>query len=132
MKKGEVVFRPNYAFPNGITSDKLLIVLNDPTPNEPYLFLLTTSKQKRREKTPGCHSSSGYYVIPKNIDFFTEPATWILFNTVTECTFEDEAKELKAGNFKTMCCLKDTTMRAIINCIKQSGWLTFYQTSLLK
>jgi len=131
MKKGEVAYCPRYQFANGTVSDKLLINLNNPLDQDPYLVLLTTSKQKFRKNNPGCHSAQGYYLISKDVDFFNED-TWVLFHTLREFTLKDELKESWSNNLKIMQPLKDTTLRAIINCLKQSNYITKYQMLLLK
>ena len=133
MKKGEVICSPKYQFPDGGVSDKYLINLNDPAPGEPYLVVLVTSKEKPyRIKIPGCHSTRGYYVIPKSVDFFYADFTWVLFHTLREVTLKDELTESFKGNFITKALLKETTLRAIINCFKNSRYITKYHESLLK
>ena len=131
MKEGEIVYSKKYTFPDGSISDKFIINLNDPQPNEPYLILLVTSKQYFRETKPGCHSSVGYYVIPEKVDYFDRDITWVLFNTLKEFTLEEELRESWNYNFVTKAHLKPATLRAIINCLKQSDWITKYQASLL-
>lgn len=132
MRKGEVIYCPSYKFDDGGEDDKLIINLNDPAPGEPYLLLLTTSQPGTKRTLPGCHSGKGYYIIPKNIDFFVKDYTWILFYTLREFTLKEELKESWDGNFITKSFLKDVTLRAIINCLKASNYINKMQASLLK
>ena len=106
--------------------------MNEPLAGEPYLVLLTTSKQKFRKNISGCHFTEGYYAISKGVDFFDKPMTWVLFNTLQEYTIKEELEESWNGNFITKAILKDTTLRAIINCLKKSNYITKYQASLLR
>lgn len=132
MRRGEVVYCPQYKFSDGSEDDKLLINLNDPAPGEPYLIILTTSQPYTRVKKEGCHSNLGYYVILKGKDFFDKEMTWILFSTIKEYTFKEELRESFKGNFETKGFLKNETVNAIINCLKCSNYITIYQASLLK
>ena len=133
MKKGEVICSPRYEFPDGNIADKYLISLNDPAPDEPYLILLTTSQERTyRVKIPGCHSKQGYYVIPKGADFFYADFTWVPFETLREVTLKDELREGWKGNFITKAVLKPNTLQAIINCLKQSNYITKHLATLLK
>lgn len=130
MRRGEVVYCPRYTFTDGSQDDKLILNLNDPAVGEPYLYLLTTSQQGIKTKKDGCHS--GYYAISKNIDFFDKEMTWILFYTLKEYSLKEELKQSWKGNFITKGFLKEVTLRAIINCIRNSNFLTPYQSSLLR
>ncbi len=132
MRKGEVVYCPKYIFPDGGQDDKLIINLNDPAPGEPYLLLLTTSQQHLKIYKEGCHPNDGYYAIPKHKDFFDKDMTWILFSTLREFTLKVELRESWKGNLETVGFLKDVTLRAIINCLENSNFITSYQSSLLK
>ncbi len=133
MRRGEVIYCPRYTFLDGGQDDKLLINLNDPAPNEPNIFVLTTSQQHSMIKKEGCFSNSGYYAIPENRDFFVKEMTWILFTTVRELSFKEELRESWKGNFETKGYLKNETVNAIINCLKGTNkYLTNYQIMLLK
>lgn len=132
MKKGEITYSPKYKFKNGGADDKLLISLNDPLPGEPYLIVLVTSQQKYRKNIPGCHSAQGYYAIPRGIDYFEKPMTWVIFHTLREFALKDELTESWRGNFIGKGFLKETTLRAIINCLKQSDYITKHRASLLR
>ncbi len=56
MKAGDVFYFINFKFKDGSTANKILIILNTPQDNEPYLVCLTTSVQKKwRTKELGCH-----------------------------------------------------------------------------
>ena len=88
--------------------------------------------QKRfRKDNPGCHSLEGYYVIPKGVDYFNREITCVPFNTLREFTLKEELKESWNFNFISRAFLKDNTLKAIINCLKQSFHITAYQKSLL-
>lgn len=132
MRKGEIIYCSKYQFPDGGQDDKLIINLNGPGQNEPYLLLLATSQQGTRLSSQGCHSGKGYYTIPKNTDFFVKDFTWILFYTLREFNLKEELKESWSGNFITKGFLKDETLRAIINCLKASNYINKLQSLLLR
>lgn len=132
MQKGEVIYCPSWEFPDGGKDDKLIINLNNPSPGEPYILLLTTSQQKKKTNAPGCRALLGYHVIPKKVDFFDRDFTWVLFWTVTEFSLEKELRESWRGNFITKGILKPETVSAIINCFKASNYATQRLIDLLK
>lgn len=132
MQKGEIIYCPNYQFADGGEDDKLIINLNTPAAGEPYLLLLTTAQAKKKLKAPGCQSNLGYYVLQKNVDFFLKDFTWILFWTLREFSLTEELREAWKGNFITKGILKQTTLSAIINCLKASNYITQRQTILLR
>ena len=97
MKAGDVFYFINFKFEDGSSANKILIILNTPQKNEPYLVCLTTSVQKKwRTKELGCHSKDNYYFVDARQDNFDED-TWIVFEKVYEL---DVAKLLNS-------CLKD-------------------------
>jgi len=131
MKRGEVIFSKRFTFPDGGASEKLLVVLNEATVTTHYLLLLATSQQRKKKSDPGCYAKDNYYVIHPKTDWFNK-VTWIMFDRVIEYDFARELSEHFKGNLETMAILKENTIRAIINCIKQSDDITPYQLSLLK
>ena len=42
-KSGEIFFPPKFPFKNGEIGEKYLILLNNPTNNDPYVFCRATS-----------------------------------------------------------------------------------------
>ena len=131
MKRGEVILSKNYKFSDGAVSKKFLIVLNEGFADSPHLLLLTTSQQWKRSGAPGCYSKDNYFVIQEKIDWF-DKTTWVLFDPIVEYNFKKELEEYFKQNLEAKALLKETTIRAIINCLKQSDDITPYQISLLE
>lgn len=131
MKRGEVIFSKQFEFADGGTSEKLLIVLNEASSTTPHLILLATSQKGRKKLDPGCHAKDNYFVIHPKTDWFNK-ITWIIFDRIIEYDFVHELSEHFKGNLVTQTTLKEDTIRAIINCLKQSDDITPYQLSLLK
>jgi hypothetical protein len=131
MKRGEIIFSRNYKFSDGTITKKFLIVLNEATSNNPHLLLLTTSQQWKRNTSPGCYAKENYFVIQENNDWF-DKNTWVLFDPIIEYNFRKELEEHFKQNLESKAFLKQETIRAIINCLKQSDDITPYQISLLE
>ena len=73
MKAGDVFYFINFKFEDGSSANKILIILNTPQKNEPYLVCLTTSVQKKwRTKELGCHSKDNYYFSSDKFYSFTD------------------------------------------------------------
>ncbi|MEQ8187149.1 MAG: hypothetical protein ABRQ39_04200, partial [Candidatus Eremiobacterota bacterium] len=61
MNKGTIFYHKKFEFSDGETGKKLLILLNEPQGNEPYLFCKTTSKKKYNLENEGCYSDKNIY-----------------------------------------------------------------------
>jgi len=131
MKKGEVILSRKYKFPDGDVARKFLIVLNEGSAQDPHLLLLTTSQQWKRNSNPGCYAKENYFVLKERCDWF-DKTTWVLFDPIIEYNFKKELKEHFKQNLETQAFLKEETVNAIINCLKQSDDITPYQISLLE
>lgn len=75
--RGAVFFHPGFEFKNGKTGRKLILLLNTPSKNEPYLFVKTTSQRKNKPLSPGCIKERSLFFIPANTSFFKEN-TWVV------------------------------------------------------
>ena len=64
-------------FSDNTTGKKLLVLLNNPTSDDPYFLVKTTSQQHTKPKTPGCIENyyQAYFIQADN-DFFKKD-TWI-------------------------------------------------------
>lgn len=117
-KQGNVYFSPNFPFPNGEQSDKLIILLTKTTKlNELFIFCKTTSRQRFRKKMSGCNKEKAYFFIPKGIDLFHKD-TWIILDILRQFT----PVEVIQFNFdKKLNCigkLKENNLQTLINCVK--------------
>lgn len=130
MNKGTILYHKAFQFQNGQIGKKLLITLNTPKKNEPYLCCKTTSKQQFNIEKEGCHSNKNIYVLDANTDWFKEK-TWIQFYELYEF---DPHKFLQAhfrGDLEIKGQLKVNTTNAITNCIKRSEDVSKYHLMLL-
>ncbi len=77
LTRGAVFLAENFVFSDNTTGKKLLVLLNNPTSDDPYFLVKTTSQQHTKPKTPGCiENYYQAYFIHANGDFF-EKDTWI-------------------------------------------------------
>lgn len=131
MHKGTIFYHKAFQFQNGEIGKKLLIILNMPQKDEPYLCCKTTSKQQFNIDKEGCHSNKNIYVLNPNTDWFKEK-TWIQFHEL----YEFEASKFLQAHFKGELEikgeLKGQTISAIINCIKRSEDVSNYHLTLLQ
>ncbi len=131
MTRGSVLFHREFKFSDGECGEKLLIILNTPANNEPYLVCKTTSKCKYFITKEGCHSEKGIYHIKANRDGFPID-TWVQLNEIFELTREEL---LEAHLTDKTCdirhCLTENTIRALLNCIRKGDDFSQYQADLL-
>ena len=133
MRKGTILFHPNFEFTNGEIGRKYLIVLNTPDirKSEPFLFCKTTSQTQNKPKTPGCHAEKNLYCIEANSDFFPK-RTWVQFFEIFEASQDEFIKQHFALGLQVKAELKSETISAITNCIKRSDDISAYHLLLLK
>lgn len=131
MTRGTVLFHEKFKFPDGEYGEKLLVVLNTPTKDEPYLVCKTTSHCKYCITKEGCHSDKGIYHIKAKRDGFLDD-TWIQLSPIMAFSREEIVKahlEDKICHIKHQ--LSENTIRAILNCIWKGDDVSQYQLDLL-
>ncbi len=126
MERGDIFSSPRHEFKDGEKGPKLLILLNDPSISESYVFVLTTSKQHSKSGGRGCFSNDrgrGYYSIHNGEDWFVSPSgiTYVLFDTAMILSAVDVLKETwRKDNLKHLSRLKENTITSVINCMVNS------------
>lgn len=119
MKAGTVLFFNDFKFYDGTTKDKLIILLNTPKTDEPYLVCLTTSRQWKRKNSLGCHSDNNYYYIDEKQDKFIEN-TWVVFHNIYEFSHAKILSALLKNNLNDKFDLDINLWSALKNCILKS------------
>lgn len=120
MKAGDVFCFINFVFKDGQSSEKkLLIILNTPQNDEPYLCCLTTSQQKSKSKQLGCHSEKNYYFVDSNQDGF-EKDTWIVFDFIYVLQQEKILNTKLIDGSHDLFELDSSLWKALKNCISKS------------
>lgn len=131
MQKGTILFHRDFIFKNGARGEKLIITLNEPVNDEPYLCCKTTSQCQYEITTEGCRVDKNIYMIKAKYDCFPDD-TWVQFhelypftaNEFLKVALEDKTCEVKG-------CLREQTINAIRNCIKKSDDVSPYCWELL-
>ena len=131
MKKGTVFLHKNYQFPDGGIADKFFIIINNPVPNDPILTCKTTSKQDSRPHSEGCHYVENVYVLRENDDFF-RLRTWVQFYILYRFNHNELSRLENNGEVIRMAELRPQTISAIVNCVKKSEDISFYDLELIK
>lgn len=131
MHKGTILYHRAFQFQNGEIGKKLLIIINTPQKDEPYLCCRTTSKQQYNIDREGCHSNKNIYVINPNTDWFKEK-TWVQFHELYEFEAGKFLKDHFDGKLVVKGTLKANTIVAIINCVKRSEDVSNYHLTLLR
>ena len=66
--RGSIFVAENFIFSDGTKGKKLLVLLNNPASNDPYLLVKTTSQKHSKPDNPGCienyHHLRFYFVPP--------------------------------------------------------------------
>jgi len=121
LKPGCILFDTNFVFKDNEIGEKLIILLNNPRKNEPFLFCRTTSIEKPpyTTKTPlGCQKNSQYFFI-KACNFFPKD-TWLLLYEIYEYDYTYMLNKHFKQQMKIIDSMDDNIIRQIKNCIKGS------------
>lgn len=119
MKPGTVLLFKDFVFKDGGKTDKLVIILNNPKGNEPYLLCPTTSQQHKRKAVLGCHAEDNYYYIDQRQDKLVKN-TWVVFHEIYEYSAAQILKQRFTTGAKEILTIEETLWRAIKNCILKS------------
>jgi len=131
MTRGTILFHDRFRFTDGEIGEKLLIILNNPKDDQPYLICKTTSHCKNFITTEGCHSKKSIYHIKANKDGFPCD-TWVQLDEIFEFSKEELLKAHFADKTCTVKnCLSEATIRAILNCIWKSEDISQFHANLL-
>jgi hypothetical protein len=131
MKLGTVFLHKNYQFHDGGIANKFFIIINNPRLNDPILACKTTSKPDSRPDKEGCHYLKNQYVLRANDDFF-KLKTWVNFFPLYPFNHKGLMKLMQGGDVIKMAELRPQTISAIVNCVKKSEDITFYDLELIK
>ena len=115
MNVADVISWKKFVFPDGASSNKLLVVVGKHI-NGTLLLLKTTSQpSKFRPDSDGCHSLKSVHRFKRNLAGFREP-TWIQFDP----PFEKVPTDIQAAGAHKIFTLKPNDLAAIKNCYKAS------------
>ncbi len=130
MDRGTVLHHRAFQFKDGETGQKLLIILNMPQNDEPYLCCKTTSKQKFNLDKEGCYSNKNIYALNPIKNCFPLK-TRVQFHDI----YEFHAPTFLQAHFNGALDIKGklptNIINAIINCIKKSDDISRHHLRLL-
>lgn len=121
LNPGCILFDTKFVFKDNEIGEKLIVLLNNPRKNEPFLFCRTTSIEKPpyKIKTPsGCQKNSQYFFI-NACEFFPKD-TWLLLYEISEYNIARILKKAFDKEISIINSINDTILRQIKNCIKCS------------
>lgn len=121
LKPGCILFDTKFVFKDNEIGEKLIVLLNYPRKNEPFLFCRTTSIEKPPYiiKTPsGCQKNSQYFFI-NACDFFPKD-TWLLLHEIYEYDYTCILNKHFKQQIKIINSINDNILRQIKNCVKNS------------
>lgn len=115
MTIGDVLLWCQYKHPDGVMTDKLLVVIGQRSDGL-WLMLQTTSKPRSyRPDSDGCHAEESVFRFKHYLGQFNSP-TWVLYDPPV---IRSETQINSAGA-KVKFKLKNEDLRSITNCYKRS------------
>ena len=116
LKVGEILFDPNFIFPDGRTKGKLLIILARSLADD-YIVARTTSNPQRKSFNYGCHNDEPdpSFSIPKTTGAFPKD-TWVCLDYLLN--FDDLKLEAKvaASEITQKGVLQPDILKAVMGC----------------
>ena len=131
MDRGTILYHRAFQFKDGEIGQKLLIVLNTPQNDAPYLCCKTTSKIKYGIEKEGCHSSKNIYVLNPVAQCFKEK-TRVQFHEIYEFDNHSFLQAHFKGELDVKGKLPEQIINAVVNCVKKSDDISKYHLHLLK
>jgi hypothetical protein len=119
MRPGTVLFFKDFRFKDGSSKDKLVIILNNPQGDDPFLLCPTTSQQYTRKRVLGCYSSDNYFFIDSNQDNFKKD-TWVVFHNIYSYSAAAILSSSFAGQISQLFEIEPSLWSVIKNCILRS------------
>jgi hypothetical protein len=109
---GTIFHHPQFEYSDRSIGNKLIILLNTPTKDEPYILLKTTSKQKNKPSIPGCIKSHSLFFIKAGKSFPLD--TWVQLEEIYPIRSVDFDRD---KNIQFKGSLDAKTINAIIDCL---------------
>jgi hypothetical protein len=131
MDKGTILYHRAFEFKDGATGKKLLIILNAPQDNTPYLCCKTTSQPKNNLDKEGCYDKKNIYVLNPIQNCFPSK-TWVQFHELYEFDRQSFLQSHFNGDLDIKGKLPVNIINAIVNCIKKSEDISKHHLTLLK
>jgi len=134
MNPGTIFSKPQFIMHDGTYGNKFFINLNDGL-GYPYIFVLSTTKQKGRSTIFGCHNEDRLpnFHLPIACTCFFEFDTWVLMEGYKEIRKTEFSNDIVNGIFLRLSCLSDDITKDLIQCAIESGdLLTSQRNSLIE
>jgi hypothetical protein len=127
---GTILHWKGFTFADGATADKFLVIVGC-QPQQNYLAIVATSKQKKKSTQPGGNPEGGYYHIPGGgKDWFLKD-TWLLFEEPREISAAQLVKEGVANNIEIKGRLRGDIANAICNTMRRCDDVSEHHRGLL-
>lgn len=117
MVRGTVYHCTWFRFKDGMEKDKLLVLLNEPEDDEPYIVCKTTSNPKYKSQTPGCDSGRSLFLLTGSHDFFSAD-TWLQLYELYSFPAGEFLQLAMDGKLQRRHQLRVETIGQIVNCVK--------------
>lgn len=131
MKCGTILHDREFQFSNGLTGNKLVIILCDFGTN--YLVAVTTSQQHRKNKVRGCQIKDRppNYFLPQNSTWF-DVDTWVKLDEVVEVDSDILSSKMAGRVAVSRSSLSNELMKDILDCALQSDDIEEFYLDILK
>lgn len=116
--KGDIYFSSDFKYLDGETGRKLFIVLNNPSDNEPYIVVKTTSRPPKRPYTELCNPDLKIFYIKKDKEFLNDH-TFIQLHEFFPFNKIDFLRQHFNSTLSLENHLSDLRFRQLLNCIKK-------------
>lgn len=141
FRSGSILFLKNYQFPDGSSSDKILIVLCSSNDNSAIIYSLTTSKDRLPQELEkhGCQESvetdmsvfvfeAGKVVgtsTNKTKKYSFDKNTFLFFQAdiIIETTIADISQFISSGRISKLGRLFSSELRSLLECILNSSFV---------
>ena len=132
LQVGDILFDPNFVFPDGQTKGKLLIILARSLAND-YIVARTTSNPQRKSFTYGCHNDEPdpNFSIPQTIGAFPKD-TWVSLDYLLNLDDLQLEAAVAAGRISQKGVLPTNILKDVMNCASGAEDIDGRQATAIK
>lgn len=131
MQPGAILFHKQFAFRDGATADKLLVVLGV-TPKH-LILVKTTSKGARYRNDHGCQAGNRFSAFLLTVGCcFLSKNTWVCLSEFYEISIEAISKKIVAGDVHRLGLLPNNLTLDVQHCASQCDDISQAQEAIVR
>ena len=129
---GSIVRIDGFQVEPGVERDKYLIIIGANPDCQTFLAVTTTSRSWRTPRDPICNANHEHpaFYLPQGSCYF-QKETWVQIHRFYELKYDGLTRKIIDENFQLCAILPDSLLGDLIECARQSDFITQAQFAML-